>query len=444
MISDTLLLVDDNEDVLNTLELLLCDEFKEILTTNRPDNILSLLSSHRVDAVVLDMNFSSGINTGNEGLYWLKRIHEIKPELPVIMLTAYGNVELAVTALKNGAADFILKPWENQKMIETLRSVCQTQRKKTEKPQNSSAHKPETIIGTSSAMQKLFRMVHRVAATDANILLTGENGTGKEVIAKEIHRLSSRNHHPMVGVDMGAVSETLFESELFGHEKGAFTDAKECRIGKFEAACGSSLFLDEIGNLPLSLQSKLLAALQNREIIRIGSNKKIPIDIRLISATNKNLRNMIGEGTFREDLLYRINTIQIEIPPLRERGGDILLLADFFFNRYTVKYNRPELRLDERAKEKLLAYPWPGNVRELQHNIERAVILCEQDTVKADDLIVQNTRTSFSTDTTNLEQIERQVIETTIARNNGNLSVSAEQLGISRQTLYNKLKRYFS
>lgn len=444
MISDTLLLVDDNEDVLNTLELLLCDEFKEILTTNRPDNILSLLSSHRVDAVVLDMNFSSGINTGNEGLYWLKRIHEIKPELPVVMLTAYGNVELAVTALKNGAADFILKPWENQKMSETLRSVCQTQRKKTEKPQNSSAHKPETIIGTSSAMQKLFRMVHRVAATDANILLTGENGTGKEVIAKEIHRLSNRNHHPMVGVDMGAVSETLFESELFGHEKGAFTDAKECRIGKFEAACGSSLFLDEIGNLPLSLQSKLLAALQNREIIRIGSNKKIPIDIRLISATNKNLRNMIGEGTFREDLLYRINTIQIEIPPLRERGGDILLLADFFFNRYTAKYNRPELRLDERAKEKLLAYPWPGNVRELQHNIERAVILCEQDTVKADDLIVQNTRTSFSTDTTNLEQIERQVIETTIARNNGNLSVSAEQLGISRQTLYNKLKRYFS
>ena len=311
MISDTLLLVDDNEDVLNTLELLLCDEFKEILTTNRPDNILSLLSSHRVDAVVLDMNFSSGINTGNEGLYWLKRIHEIKPELPVIMLTAYGNVELAVTALKNGAADFILKPRENQKMIETLRSVCQTQRKKTEKPQNSSSHKPETIIGTSSAMQKLFRMVHRVAATDANILLTGENGTGKEVIAKEIHRLSSRNHHPMVGVDMGAVSETLFESELFGHEKGAFTDAKECRIGKFEAACGSSLFLDEIGNLPLPLQSKLLAALQNREIIRIGSNKKIPIDIRLISATNKNLRNMIGEGTFREDLLYRFNTSQI-------------------------------------------------------------------------------------------------------------------------------------
>lgn len=443
MISETLLLVDDNEDVLNTLELLLCEEFKEILATNRPDNILSLLSSRRVDAVILDMNFSSGINTGNEGLYWLQRIHELQPELPVVMLTAYGNVELAVTALKNGAADFILKPWENQKIIDTLRSVCQRQQKKEEKPRNSSNHKPETIIGTSSVMQKLFKMVHRVAATDANILLTGENGTGKEVIAKEIHRLSNRNQHPMVSVDMGAVSETLFESELFGHEKGAFTDAKECRIGKFEAACGSSLFLDEIGNLSLSLQSKLLAALQNREITRIGSNKKIPIDIRLISATNKDLRQMTGEGSFREDLLYRINTIQIEIPPLRERGGDILLLADFFFNRYMKKYNR-DLRLDERAKEKLLAYPWPGNVRELQHNIERAVILCEQDTIKADDLIVQNARTRFSTETTNLEQIERQVIETTIARNNGNLSVSAEQLGISRQTLYNKLKRYFS
>ena len=444
MISKTLLLVDDNEDVLNTLELLLCDEFKEILTTGRPDNILSLLSSRQVDAVVLDMNFSSGINTGNEGLYWLKRIHEIKPDLPVIMLTAYGNVELAVTALKNGATDFILKPWENQKMIDTLRSVCQTQQRKTEKPQNSSSRKPEPIIGTSSVMQKLFKLVHRIAATDANILLTGENGTGKEVIAKEIHRLSNRNPLPMVSVDMGAVSETLFESELFGHEKGAFTDAKECRIGKFEAACNSSLFLDEIGNLPLSLQSKLLAALQNREITRIGSNKKIPTDIRLISATNKDLRQMVREGTFREDLLYRINTIQIEIPPLRERGGDIWLLADFFFKRYTTKYNRPELRLDDRAKEKLLSYPWPGNVRELQHNIERAVILCEQDTVRADDLIVPHTRTCFSTETTNLEQIERQVIETTIARNNGNLSVSAEQLGISRQTLYNKLKRYFS
>lgn len=444
MISETLLLVDDNEDVLNTLELLLCDEFNEILTANRPDDILSLLASHRVDAVVLDMNFSSGINTGNEGLYWLKRIHELKPELPVIMLTAYGNVELAVTALKNGAADFILKPWENQKMIDTLRSVCRIQRKKVEKPQCAIGRKPETIIGTSSVMQKLFKMVHRVATTDANILLTGENGTGKEVIAKEIHRLSNRNRLPLVGVDMGAVSESLFESELFGHEKGAFTDAKECRIGKFEAACGSSLFLDEIGNLPLSLQSKLLAALQNREITRIGSNKKIPIDIRLISATNKDLREMIGKGTFREDLLYRINTIQIEIPPLRERGGDILLLAEYFFNRYTTKYNRPELRLDERAKEKLLAYPWPGNVRELQHNIERAVILCEQDVIKANNLIVQNTRNRFSTETTNLEQIERQVIETTIARNNGNLSASAEQLGISRQTLYNKLKRYFS
>lgn len=444
MISDTLLLVDDNEDVLNTLELLLCDEFREIRTANRPDGILPLLAGTPVDVIILDMNFSSGINTGNEGLYWLKRIHEMKPELPVVMLTAYGNVELAVTALKNGAADFILKPWENQKIIDTLHSVCEGKNKKRQNAPIAPTGKQEIIVGNSTAMQKLFKIMHRVATTDANILITGENGTGKELIAKEIHQLSTRNTQPMMSVDMGAVSETLFESELFGHEKGAFTDAKECRIGKFEAACGSSLFLDEIGNLPFPSQAKLLAALQNREITRLGSNKKINIDIRLISATNKNIRQMVAEGLFREDLLYRINTIQIEIPPLRERGGDILLLADFFFNRYTSKYNRPELRLDERAREKLLDYHWPGNVRELQHNIERAVILCEQDTVKAEHLIVPNARTGFSSETTNLEQIERQVIETTIARNNGNLSASAEQLGISRQTLYNKMKRYFS
>lgn len=444
MISDTLLLVDDNEDVLNTLELLLCDEFREILTIGKPDGILPLLVSKNIDVIILDMNFSAGINTGNEGLYWLKRIHEIKPELPVVMLTAYGNVELAVTALKNGAADFILKPWENQKIIDTLRSICRDQNKKQAKTGAAQVNKPEILIGNSPAMQKLFKIMHRVAGTDANLLITGENGTGKEIIAREIHRLSTRNTHPMVSVDMGAVSETLFESELFGHEKGAFTDAKECRVGKFESACESSLFLDEIGNLPLASQAKLLTALQNREITRLGSNKKISIDIRLISATNKNIRQMVSEGLFREDLLYRINTIQIELPPLRERGGDILLLADFFFNRYTTKYNRPELRMDERAREKLLDYHWPGNVRELQHSIERAVILCENDTVKADNLIIQDSRSGFSPETTNLEQIERQVIETTIARNNGNLSISAEQLGISRQTLYNKLKRYFS
>lgn len=438
MISDTLLLVDDNEDVLNTLELLLCDEFREVLTALRPDRILSILTSTPVDMVILDMNFSAGINTGNEGLYWLSRIRELRPDLPVIMLTAYGNVELAVTALKNGATDFILKPWENQKLIETLRSAC----KNSEKKNNASFPPPEFIIGNSPVMQKLFSVVHRVATTDANILITGENGTGKEVIAREIHRLSPRNGHPLANVDMGAISETLFESELFGHEKGAFTDARDCRIGKFEAACGSSLFLDEIGNLSFPLQAKLLTALQNREITRLGSNKKISIDIRLISATNKNIRQLVNDGLFREDLLYRINTIQLEVPPLRERGEDILLLADFFFKRYTDKYNRRGLKLHEQAKDKLLTYHWPGNVRELQHNIERAVILCENTTVTAGDILVQYICSSFSPDTTNLEQIEKQVIRTTIARNNGNLSASAEQLGISRQTLYNKMKRY--
>lgn len=443
MISDTLLLVDDNEDVLNTLELLLCDEFREILTAGNPNRILSILTSTRVDAIILDMNFSAGPNTGNEGLYWLKRILEIKPDIPVIMLTAYGNVELAVTALKNGAKDFVLKPWENQKLIDTLRAVCERGNKQAKKTQPETS-RPELLIGNSPAMQKLLRLLRRVATTDANILVTGENGTGKELIAREIHRLSPRNILPMVSVDMGAVSETLFESELFGHEKGAFTDAKECRIGKFESACGSTLFLDEIGNLSFSLQAKLLSALQNREITRLGSNKKIAINIRLISATNKDIQHMVSSGSLREDLLYRINTIQIEVPPLRERGGDILLLADFFFECYTDKYNRPELRMQEQAREKLLAYPWPGNVRELQHNIERAVILCESDTVKTEDLLTRHSRSAFSPDTTNLEQIERQVIEATLTRNNGNISASAEQLGISRQSLYNKMKRYFS
>lgn len=436
MISDTLLLVDDNEDVLDTLELLLCDEFREILRALRPDRILNILNSVSIDIIILDMNFSAGINTGNEGLYWLHRIREIKPDLPVIMLTAYGNVELAVAALKNGATDFILKPWENQKLLDTLRTACQKTSGKRVSTQ------PEIIIGTSSVMQKLLWQIHRVATTDANILITGENGTGKELIAREIHRLSKRNQRPMISVDMGAISETLFESELFGHEKGAFTDAKECRVGKFEAASQSSLFLDEIGNLSFSLQGKLLSALQNREISRLGSNKKISIDIRLISATNKDIRQMVRDELFREDLLYRINTIQLEVPPLRERGEDILLLLDFFLKKYTSKYNRAELKLHEQAKHKLLTYHWPGNVRELQHKIERAVILCEHNLIQAEDIITEHIQQPFSPETTNLEQIERQVIRTAISRNNGNLSASAEQLGISRQTLYNKMKRY--
>lgn len=440
MISGTLLIVDDNEDVLSTLELLLSNEFKQIKTASSPDRILTVLDHTAVTAVLLDMNFSAGINTGNEGLYWLQRIRELRPELPVIMLTAYGNVELAVAALKNGATDFILKPWNNKKLIDTLLTACQPERqaKKT-----GTANEPAMLCGNSTVMQELFKTVRKVAATNANILITGENGTGKEMLAREIHRLSSRNQKEMVSVDMGAVSETLFESELFGHEKGAFTDAKESRTGKFESAQESTLFLDEIANLPYALQAKLLATLQNREIIRLGSNKKTAIDIRLICATNQDLSQLVREKRFREDLLYRINTIHLELPPLRERGGDILALADFFCQRYAQQYNRNGLQIDTQAKEKLLNYSWPGNIRELQHNIERAVILCENAAITAGDILpCAHSRCMPPMGTGNLEDIECNVIRASIAKNNGNLSATAEQLGISRQTLYNKMKRY--
>lgn len=440
MIPGILLIVDDNEDVLSTLELLLSGEFGEIKTASNPNRILTILGVVRVDAVLLDMNFSAGINSGNEGLYWLKRIRELQPELPVIMLTAYGNVELAVTALKNGATDFILKPWNNRQLIDTLLAACYNhQQEKHTLPEKG----PE-MIGNSPVMLQLLKTVHKVAQTDANILITGESGTGKELLAREIHRLSKRCHKPMVSVDMGAVSETLFESELFGHEKGAFTDAHENRTGKFEAAHGSSLFLDEITNLSLPLQAKLLATLQNREVTRLGSNKKTAIDIRLICATNLDIEQLAQNKLFREDLLYRINTIHLELPPLRERTTDILLLADFFCRKYANQYNRSGLHIQDQAREKLLAYPWPGNIRELQHNMERAVILCENSVIRASDILNRkNTTYTLPAETISLEEIERNVITATINKNNGNLSATAEQLGISRQTLYNKMKRYY-
>ena len=304
-------------------------------------------------------------------------------------------------------------------------------------------NKSPMIVGTSPAMQQLMKIVVKVARTDANILITGENGTGKEMLAQEIHRLSTRKEHSMVTVDMGAISESLFESELFGHERGSFTDAYESRPGKFEAASGSSLFMDEIGNLPLAMQAKLLTVLQNRKITRIGSNKVIPVDIRLLSATNKNIQDMVDSGTFREDLLYRLNTIHLEIPPLRERREDIHLFIDYFMQRYAAKYEKKEIFLHEHALEKLCSYHWPGNIRELQHTIEKAVILCEGDVIRSKDIFVKQTWSpQFSTTVPNLEEVERQAIETAIRQNDGNLTATAEQLGISRQTLYNKIKRF--
>lgn len=444
METGTILVVDDNKSVLASLELLLENEFSTVKTAANPNQITALLSTVPIDVVILDMNFSTGINNGNEGLYWLRHIHELQPSLPVVMLTAYGDVELAVKALKNGAADFLLKPWDNQTLVLKIKEAYNNVKRKDK----TTAHKekkniPEMLAGHSPAMLQLIKVVTKVARTDANILITGENGTGKEMLAREIHRLSGRSAYPMFSMDMGAISESLFESELFGHERGAFTDAYESRAGKFEAANGSSLFMDEIGNLPLTLQAKLLTVLQNRNVTRIGSNKVIPVDIRLISATNKDIPEMIKEGLFREDLFYRINTIHLEIPPLRDRGDDILQFIEVFLHRFASKYQRQDIRMHEQTVEKLCSYHWPGNIRELQHTIEKAVILCEGNVIRPKDILVKQTwKPQNAAIVPNLEEVERQAIETAIRQNEGNLTAAAEQLGVSRQTLYNKLKRF--
>lgn len=437
-----ILIADDNKSVLTSLELLLEGEFERVETISDPNKIITVLDKHSIDLVILDMNFSVGVNTGNEGLFWLQRIHETVPELPVIMLTAYGDIDLAVKSLKNGAADFVLKPWDNEQLINKIHTTLQESRLKSPTKSVRSTHGPAMIIGRSPAMMKLIKTVTKVAKTDANILVYGENGTGKEMLAREIHRLSLRSPHEMYQIDMGAISESLFESELFGHEKGAFTDAHEKRVGKFEAANGSTLFLDEIGNLSLGLQAKLLVALQNREIMRLGSNKKIPINIRLIAATNRNLQEMVRQSQFREDLFYRINTIQIEIPPLRHRKEDIALFANHFLKKYADLYKRPGLTLHPQALKKLESHPWPGNIRELQYAIEKAVILTEKSVIRASELSLHVGRTHPFDKVTNLEEVERQAILAAISQNEGNLTATAEQLGVSRQTLYNKIKRF--
>ena len=443
MNTGTILIVDDNKGVLASLELLLENYFSKILTASNPNQITALLTTRRIDVVILDMNFSAGINNGNEGLYWLGHIRQMAPTLPVVMLTAYGDVELAVKALKNGAADFLLKPWDNQTLIDKVTEAYRSRKAPERTAKVDRAEGFEMLVGRSPAMLQLMKVVSKVARTDANILITGENGTGKEILAREIHRLSPRGARPMLNVDMGAISESLFESELFGHERGAFTDAHESRPGKFEAANGSSLFMDELGNLPLPLQTKLLTVLQSRNVTRLGSNKVIPVDIRLISATNKDIPEMVKQGMFREDLFYRINTIHLELPPLRERGDDILLFIDCFLGKLTSKYQRQEILIHEQTVEKLRSYHWPGNIRELQHTIEKAVILCEGSVIRPKDILVKQTWQPQATATVpNLEEVERRAIETAILQNNGNLTAAAEQLGVSRQTLYNKLKRF--
>jgi DNA-binding NtrC family response regulator len=446
-----ILVIDDNKSILSALEILLSPEFHEVTLLSNPNLILSELGKKDYNLVILDMNFKAGVNTGNEGVYWLERIKEVKPDISVVMITAYGDINVAVKALKSGASDFILKPWDNEKLLATLKLAIQLNISKTEvkhlKERESELKKEinreqRFIIGSSPKLLAVLNMVRKVARTDANVLITGENGTGKELIAQEIHRLSNRSKEMLVSVDMGAISETLFESELFGHVKGAFTDARDNRQGKFEFANKGSLFLDEIGNLSFHLQAKLLAVIANRQFSRIGSNQLIPTDIRLICATNRNLEAMVHDGLFREDLLYRINTIQIELPPLRERGNDIVILADFFLKKYSYKYNKPGLRINHLAQEKLLKYSWPGNIRELQHTIEKSVILSETSIIKPEDLYLKSTGSvitgnSFST----LEEMEKQMIQQALDKNNGNFTAAAEQLGITRQTLYNRFKK---
>jgi len=451
MTKGNILIVDDNKSILSALEIFLTPEFQTVTTLSDPMRIPTELRKKEYNLVILDMNFNAGINTGNEGIYWLGRIKESNPEISVVMITAYGDVELTVKALKMGATDFFLKPWDNNKLLATLKSALQlncskkevSQLKEKEKGLKTEINREQKIIvGSSPQVMQMLDLVRKVAKTDANILITGENGTGKELIAHEIHRLSERSQEVLVRVDMGAITETLFESELFGHVKGAFTDARENRPGRFEVADKGSLFLDEIGNLSFHLQAKLLAAIQNRQISRIGSNQTIPIDIRLICATNKKLENMVHEGLFREDLLYRINTIQIEVPPLRERGNDVLVLTDFFLKKYSSKYSKPSLKINQQAQDKLLKYSWPGNIRELQHTIEKAVILSEANVLKADDFFMKPVFSGRTNETElTLEEMEKRMINLTIEKNNGNLSAAADQLGITRQTLYNKIKK---
>lgn len=452
MKNSNILIIDDNTSVLSALELLLKPRCRNLYTSSSPNQLPRLMEKHTFDVILLDMNYSAGINTGNEGIYWLRRILETDADSSVIMITAYGDVELAVKAVKEGAVDFVLKPWENSKLLATIHAAIQLRKSRVEvrdlrlKEQNlksAIAKQGQQIIGDSAEIKHVLKLVAKVAKTDANVLITGENGTGKELIARALHQQSARSKEVLVSVDMGALPETLFESELFGHVKGAFTDAKEDRMGKFELAKGGTLFLDEIANLSLPLQAKLLAALQNREITRVGANKKIAVDIRLVCATNANLMELVHQGLFREDLLYRINTIHIEVPSLRQRSTDVPLLAEFFLQKYRTKYAKPALKLTVDALDKMKTYAWPGNIRELQHTIEKAVILSEKDTINASDFFFTTSQPSFHNEMPQtLEEMELRMIQESLRQNDNNLSATASKLGVTRQTLYNKIKKY--
>lgn len=444
----TILVVDDNKGILTAVQMLLGTYFEKVITISTPNKIKATLHDENIDVVLLDMNFSAGINTGNEGLFWLSEIKKEDASIQVVLFTAYADIDLAVWGIKEGAADFVVKPWDNAKLLETLKTAYNI---RTANRKGISIATDKLVVskesgmfwGESNAMQQLRSLIEKVARTDANILVTGENGTGKEMLAREIHLLSNRKKETLVPVDMGAITETLFESELFGHVKGAFTDARADRPGKFEVANKGTLFLDEIGNLSYHLQAKLLTALQRRSIVRVGSNTPIPVNIRLICATNRDLQEMVQKGDFREDLLYRINTIHVEIPPLRERPEDIVPLTEIFLSKYTKIYGKTAMCLSLDAKEKLKAQPWFGNIRELEHTIEKAVIIAERSVLDGNDFDFPRAKKKPVTkEATTLEEMEYNMIKNAMDKYSGNLSLVASQLGISRQTLYNKIKRY--
>lgn len=448
-----ILVVDDNTDILNSLKQLLKHDFSEIKTISNPNIIHSIIRSEDFDVILLDMNFKATENTGNEGIYWLREILKLDTNAIVILITAYGDIDLAVKAIKEGGTDFISKPWNPSKLITTIQSGIKLRKAKKEVKQlkgkqkelNNDINKLNNyIVGSSNKIKELLQTVQKVAQTDANILIQGENGTGKELIAREIHRLSNRKNESFITVDMGSVAETLFESELFGHEKGAYTDAKESRIGRFELANKGSLFLDEIGNLPLILQSKILTVLEQRLVTPLGSEISKEIDIRLISATNKNLQEMISNKLFREDLLYRLNTIEIIVPPLREREDDIIELTEYFVNKYSKQYQKHGLKVNNEAYEKLMKHSWPGNVRELKHTVEKAVILSESNILKASDFFsMDNTiKNQGFANIETLAEAEKLVIENALSNSKGNLSKAAKILDISRSTLYSKMSKY--
>ena len=445
-----ILAIDDDQDILVAVKMLLRPEVKEIITEKNPEKIPSLLAQNQFDLILLDMNYKSSLNTGNEGIFWLRKIREINKTIAVIMITAYGDIDLAVRSVKEGANDFVLKPWRNEKLLEAIATSYEASAMKNGKaikPQTSNLNAQTSLLGESEAMQDVLYKIEKIAPTDANILILGENGTGKTEVAKLIHQKSLRNKNAFIHADLGSLTESLFESELFGHKKGAFTDAREDRAGRFEAANTGTLFLDEIGNISLPQQAKLLTVLQNREVIRLGTNSPISIDIRLISATNAPIKEMASQNQYRKDLIYRLNTIEVTLPPLRARGDDVIVLGEYFMKMYAEKYRKTLFGMEEKAKEKIRKYGFPGNIRELQHSIERAVIMSDNQELTAGDLDLNSSiespvMMSAEPSTLRIDDLEKSTILKAIERHDGNITKAARELGLTRTALYRRLGKY--